>query len=113
MANLEKGIVEFSVGSGSYQLRLSTNAMCELETVVGRSTVEIVAEMFSDCKIGTVRAFMWAMLNDMGHEIDLRGAASIIDELGLSKAIELVSETAQAAFPASDQGGDQNPTKAE
>ena len=94
MANPHKGEVEFTVGAKAYKAVLTTNAICELETVLGRSVTEL------ENRITTTRAVLWASLIEHQPKVTLADVGKMVDELGLIKATEIVRDIYTLAFPA-------------
>jgi len=120
MANPVKGEVDFPVGDKVYTLRLSINQIIEVETLTGRSILQLAA-MFNDVQAitaGTLRAMLWGALRTHHPEIDLIGAGDIMAEARLEPTIQHVGAALQAAFPkpedkqspspVGDQGGTGN-----
>lgn len=90
-------------GDTTYTLSLSTNALCELEDLFDKSVSEI-AEMFGaeSVSMKTVRAVVWACLQDNHPDVDLRKAGLIITEAGMMPSMEAVGKAFKSAFPTSD-----------
>jgi hypothetical protein len=61
MANALRGEVDLQVGDKTYTLRLSINAIAEVETLLDKGINEILATLDpATARIGTLRAILWA-----------------------------------------------------
>ena len=84
------------------RLRLDTNALCELEDVLGKPINEILREGAKGLR--TVRAFLWAGLLHEDPELTLKEAGDLIKlDDNLVYVQEKVTEAINCAF-GSDQG---------
>ena len=85
MANPHRG----QVSLGDYTLSFSVNALCELEDLLDKPMMEIVAAIQTPetMRMSTVRALFWAALRDNHDEIDLAGAGLIVSEFGMKAAM--------------------------
>lgn len=103
MANPHRG----QVSLGDYTLSFSINALCELEELLDKPMMEIVAAIQSPetMRMSTVRALFWAALRDHHDAIDLNGAGLIVSELGMKVAMAKVGEAFRLAFPEASTGG--------
>lgn len=111
MANKHRGEVAFDLEGKTYTLRLSTNALCELENVLGCGINEIGSKLANPetLRLSTVRAVIWAALRDHHREVTLADAGVMVDALKLSGAVELIGKTLSAAFPDAEEGATENP----
>lgn len=101
MGNPIMGEVDFPVGDKTYRLRLSVNAIIEVEDILDLGVIAL-AGMFNapaTLKAGHVRAVLWGALREHHPEIDLLGAGDIIADARLLPTIEHVGRAFQAAFP--------------
>lgn len=101
MANPIRGEVDLVAGGETYRLRLSINAIIEVETLLD-VTIMQVADMFSSLqtvKAGNLRAVLWAALQENHPDIDLLGAGDIMALVGLPVIAAKLGESLQAAFP--------------
>lgn len=104
MANPQRGELALQVGEKSYTLRFSANALCALEDALDVSVVEF-GDMLTDPKrvrLKTVRAVMWAGLQDHHPAITLKEAGDIIQELTMAKAMAAIGSAFELAFPTPD-----------
>jgi len=112
MANPNRGQVDLEVGSKTYTLSFSINAMCELEDELGEPIAVIAAGLNNPAgvKVSIVRALVWAALRDHHPDIDLKAAGELVSEAGLVDVMAAVGKAFANAFPAG--GGKANPRKA-
>lgn len=112
MANRERGEVELKAGEKSYTLRLSYNAIAEIETLLDKG-INDIAEMLRDPKdfrIGTWRAVLWGALRDRHPEVDLLTAGEIMGQAGVDSVVSALGDAMTLAFPEREPG--ENPPKA-
>lgn len=100
MANPIKGEVDLVVGEKTYVLRLSANALCEAETVLGQGIAEIASSLGDRAmvRMATVRALLWAALVERQRKMTVFDAGDIISEVGIGLALEKVGEALKLAF---------------
>jgi hypothetical protein len=106
MANKHRGEIGFEAGDKSYTFRFSTNAICEVESVLDRSIISISQDMVNAEKnpevlrFSTVRAILWAGLREHHPKLTLTEAGDVMTEMGgLSKAVELIADGFSLSFP--------------
>jgi hypothetical protein len=90
----------------TYNLRFTTNALCELEEKLGESVMQVASRMqnVENIRVATMRAMFWAGLLDQNPEMTEAEASRIMDDIGLFRAFELCGEAFGKAFPASTGG---------
>lgn len=99
MANEIKGEVEFVAGPDRFILVFDVNALCEVESILGRPTSELTDKITTgDMRV--LRAFMWGGLREKHPDISLVEAGDIIQEGGVGAASGIVLAALVAAFPA-------------
>lgn len=104
MANREKGEVSFSADGKDWVLRFSTNAMCEVEDAFGKGIVQVANDLQSDEGVSIKAMRTLFSIGVVGCE-GVDQAGHLMDEIGLSKAGDLIGEAFSAAFPvAQDEG---------
>lgn len=106
MANPHRGEVLFKTPDAEYTLVLSTNALCELETEVGKSIPAIVADLE---RMTTLRAVLWACLRTKHCQISLAQAGEIMDSAGMAETTDAITRALNAAFPKARKAGAENP----
>lgn len=85
----------------TFTLRFTTNSLCELEEAVG-SDFSAVIERFGDEKrqsIKFLRNVFWAGLRENHPDVTTKRAGQIIDEIGMTRAGELIGQAFTRAFP--------------
>ena len=95
MANPHRGEVQFEAGGKQHTIRLSTNAICSLETELGVGFGEITRRL-DGFNFLTLRSVMRGAL---GPATTIAEAASVIDELGYAEAVNQVMEAYRLAYP--------------
>lgn len=113
MGNIHRGIVSVDVGGAQIQLRLDTDALCELEALRQRSTTETFLElqgMFAESRLSVslIRVILLCAMRRARPDASLKDASVLIDEIGIASASKLVSDVIAATFPA--PGEHENPT---
>lgn len=94
MSNPHKGTVTFEADGGTFTLKLSTNALVELEQALG-SGIDTIGAMMADqsmAKLKTLRLMFWAALTDHHEGMTLKDAGDLIDAIGVVRAGDLVME---------------------
>lgn len=99
MANPLRGEVDLAFGDKTYTLRLSVNALCEAEALLGQTVNEIIASLD---RVTTLRALMWAGLVEHHPNVTIIEAGDLIGLMGADMAGSKIGEALQAAFPQPD-----------
>lgn len=94
MANRERGEVELRAGDKTYVLRYTTNALVQLEDMLGKP----VTKMGGDISMKEARAMVWAGLLHAHPDLTPEQAGDIMDAAGLSEAARAVGEALRLAF---------------
>jgi hypothetical protein len=97
MANAVKGEVAVACGEKTYTLVLTTNALCELEDLLGQSTGKSIRQL-SEMDMRVMRGMFWAALRRHHQALTVQGAADIIDALGAAKAIKALDTAVERAM---------------
>lgn len=122
MSNAQRGSVTLEVGGKVYTLRLTLNALCELEDLLStpkeQVTFQQVTAMAEKGSLRHVRAVVWAALREHHPEMSLRAAGEVIQEYGLSELTDHLTKLAASMSPdLADQkeltGGAKRPRKAQ
>lgn len=86
MANREKGEIGLTVKGKTYTLVMNTNVMATLEehfsSPDNEVTWDVIWTRILRGSVRTVRALIWAMLQQHHPQITLEGAAQVIDDAG-------------------------------
>lgn len=89
MANAERDEVDLAVGDQVYSLVLTTNAMCEVETLMSsglrRVTFADVLIQSKQHSVVAMRAIFWASLREKHPNVTLEEAGRIMDNAGGAK----------------------------
>lgn len=111
MANAHRGEVDVEVPSGTYTMRFSTNAICELEDRVDLGIAEIIARLedAARMRMSLLRAVVWAGLRGSRPDITIDQAGEVITEAGMTAIVEKVGEAFRLAFPDASGGGEARP----
>lgn len=110
MANRERGEVALEAGGKTYILRLSYNAIADIEDLMDKGIDEISAMLRDpkDFRISTWRAVLWGALHEMQPDVDLLGAGEIMGKAGVAAVVAKLGEAMTLAFPEHEE----NPPKA-
>lgn len=117
MANRHKGQVALNVGDREYKLSFSVNAIADLENALDLPIAQIAASANSPEKlrIGTIRALLWASLQDHHDGVSMKDAgviaSDVISESGVPALVDAVGRAFTAAFP-DVEGDEARPPKA-
>lgn len=103
MANKHRGEVALSVDGATYTMRLSANALCDLEGVLQCNANQAFAAM-GQMEIRAMRAILWASLTETKPGLTLAGAGEIMDAAGLKTIAAKLGELVAATFPQADAG---------
>jgi hypothetical protein len=107
MANPRKGEVALPVGGRDFTLRLSVNALAEVEGLLDKGVNEIIQSLD---RVTTLRALLWAGLRQHHPDVSLFDAGDLIGEAGADIVGEKIGEALKAAFP--EPKGNTNPPQA-
>jgi len=112
--NLLKGEVPLKVGDKEYTLKLTTNALCELENRLNKGVNEIIIAAASKDipSLNTVRCLLFcACLQYHKEEVtSLEVAGEIIDAAGYADAWIAVVKVIAACLPDKDKTSEQKKT---
>jgi len=100
MANAERGEVDLVIGDTSYKLRMSINAVAEIETYLDKGVNEIATMVRNpaDFRIGTWRVLLWGALREF-HPCSIDAAGEIMGRAGVDMIVNKVGEAMTLAFP--------------
>lgn len=101
MANPARGEVALQAGDRTWTLDLSFNALCEIEDHFGKTITE-VAQMLanpSGASAKTIRAVVWAGLQEHHPGTDLKEAGRVISEAGIEATMAAVTRAFQVSAP--------------
>lgn len=114
MANRQKGEVSFQALGETWTLRYSTNALCEMEDLFGKSAIEVAQLLDAEggVKLRDLRAVFFCGLTDRHEGVTERIAGNLIDDIGMENAGPLIAEAFTAAFPSAEEAEDAGKPKA-
>lgn len=93
--NKERGILYITTESKKYPFKLSTNALCTIEQMSGRTVMDLTKSMgFTE-----LRLCFWAGIHEYDESVDVKEVGEIIDEVGWDKANDLLLESLSYTFP--------------
>lgn len=126
MANAERDEHDLTIEGQTYTLKLTTNAMCEVETAMSTTLRQVsfadVLMASNKHNVSAMRAIFWASLRDKHPEVTLAKAGELMDKVGGSKTFaEKFAAMVFAAVPADSDakalglktGKDARPQKAQ
>jgi hypothetical protein len=85
-ANKERGELAIVVGDATYILKLTSNAMCEMEAASGRTVVQLMATLRGGegGNLTDTRWWLWGMLRAHHPELTLLDVGNLMDALGIA-----------------------------
>lgn len=110
MANRERGEVDLTVGSETYTLRLSTNALAEVEDLLDQDFGEILQRMEAG-RVGAQRAMLFAALREKHPTVTLLDAGQMLDT-DRRAVNEALGNALTLAFAENKGGAKENPPTA-
>lgn len=101
MANANRGDVELVAGIHTFTLRISMNAMCDMESVLGAKAQSIIAEFGGgqDASISTVRGVLWGAMREHHPNMTLHMAGQVLDEVGYGPVHARIVEALMLFLP--------------
>ena len=100
MANKERGEIDLVAGGKTYTLRMSINAVADMENLLDKGINDILAMVRdpTDFRIGTWRVLLWGALREF-HKLTLEEAGEIMGVAGVEQVVAKIGEALAAAFP--------------
>lgn len=90
--------VTVQVGDQSRALRMTTRAMMAIEQHFDKGLIEVMQGMETGFKVTDLVKIISECADD-GAGVSVDEAAGMLDEIGVTKAGELLGDVAEAAFP--------------
>jgi len=90
--------VNIEVDGRAYSLRMTTRAMMSIEDHFDKSIPDVLSDMEENPCIGTIVVILRECMAN-GDGVEMKVAQDFVDAIGFSRAGELLSDTASAAFP--------------
>ena len=101
MANPLRGEASFEVEGKTYRLRFSWNAAAEFEEPAGRSFYDAADALAAGrLSVRTLRAMLWAGLQEHQPGLTLKEAGVLIEKVGQVESWGLVRKAIEYFFPA-------------
>lgn len=95
MANKHRGQVALEVDGATFNMRLSINSLCEMESILQGDMMAAL----QNPDIRTIRAVVWAALSADKPGLTLAQAGEIIDAVGLAEIGKKVGDLVALTFP--------------
>ena len=111
MANKVRGQIKADFNGQPIGLILTTNALCSLEEADGRPINDILEEIGTNPRMGTVRRMFWAMMLQGRPEATIADAGALIDGLA-GQHTQIISDAVSSAFPDAPKGGEPGKSQA-
>lgn len=113
MANAERGEVDLVAGDATYTLRLSYNAIAEIETLLDKGINEITGMLRDpeDFRISRWRVLLWGGLREH-HKLSLEEAGEVMRLAGIDPTVAAIGTAMKLGFPEMTAGEEENPRKA-
>lgn len=113
MANPERGEVELAFDAENFTLRMSINAVAEIEVYLDKGVNDIAAMVRNpaDFRITTWRVLLWGALREF-HPCSIEQAGEIMGRAGVDVTVDKVGEAMRLAFPEAKGGAPENPQSA-
>ena len=100
MANKVKGEVSLNADGKTYILRLSINAICELEDAEGKGIDQIARELVGGRSgMRSLRRILKYALKENHGDLELEAVGSIMSLAGFAPTSQALGEAFQIAFP--------------
>jgi len=97
--NKHKGEIPLKVGNKEYSLKFTTNSLCELEEVLGMTTLDMIDSLKSSMGLKQLRCLVWAATLDNHKGLSMNEVGEIIDAVGFNNCLKACGEALNAGFP--------------
>lgn len=100
MANADRGEVALVAAEKTYTLRMSINAVAEIENYLDLGVNDLAAMVRNpaDFRISTWRVLLWGALREF-HPCSIEEAGEIMGVAGVDATVDKVGEAMKLAFP--------------
>lgn len=108
MANPNRGEVDLIAGDQTYTMRMSINAIVNLENHFDKGINEI-AELLSDAKgmrVGNLRTIVFHTLKDQHPDLTELAVGDVIGKAGFEATATALQQSMQLAFPSAKAAPD-------
>lgn len=109
MANAERGEVDLTVDGKVYTLRMSINAVAEIENYLDKGINDLVAMVRNpaDFRISVWRVLLWGALREF-HRCSIEDAGELMGQAGVNEVVAKLGDAMAVAFPEA-KGASENP----
>lgn len=106
MANPFRGEADLLVSGKVYKIKFGINAMCELEDALDRPISQILEELGDEKRVRmkTVRAILWAGLQEYQLGFTQETAGDIASIAGIDEVMKAIGAALGAAAPEETEG---------
>ena len=107
MANALRGEASFEAGGRTYHLKYDWNAAAEFEEAAGRPLSDALLDVAREkLSAKSLRAMLWAGLQEHHPEVTLKEAGRLIDRIGRREAQRVMGVALRYFFPELEPEGD-------
>ena len=100
MSNPHRGEASFEVEGKAYRVRFSWNAAAEYEDAAGRHLSDALFDIAREkLSARSLRAMLWAGLQEHHQEVTLKEAGRLIDKMGRKEAQRVMGVALRYFFP--------------
>ena len=102
MVNTQRGEVLLQVGDDSYTLESTSDALCQIESVLGCSILKTMNEMSNPdtASLTNLRAMLWGLLRKHHKNMTLIQAGDLIVPAGgMIEVLKKINDAMAVAFP--------------
>jgi hypothetical protein len=112
VANPLRGEASFEVEGKPYRIHFTWNAAAEYEDVTGRALSDALLDVAKQrLSAKSLRAFLWAGLQEHHSEVTLRDAGDLLAKVGRKEAQRVMGVAMRYYFPELEEGKDPDPPK--
>ncbi len=110
MSNTFRGEASFEVEGRAFRVRFSWNAAAEYEDAAGRHLSDALFDIAREkLSARSLRAMLWAGLQEHHPEVTLKEAGGLIDKLGRKEAQRVMGVALRYFFPEIAHGEEKGP----
>ncbi len=111
MANREKGEVEFKAGKDDHVMSFSADAICEIESALGKNLDQIIKmlQVPENIKLADMRIMFWKGLADQKPDLTFDDARAVARKINSVEMALLVGKAFVLSMPADDAAAPANP----
>ena len=100
MSNPHRGEASFEVEGKAYRVRFSWNAAAEYEEAAGKPLSDALFDIARErLSARSLRAMLWAGLQEHHQEVTLKDAGRLIDKMGRKEAQRVMGVALRYFFP--------------